>query len=54
MSGLNIDESVIIDETSPNKNNHITIMVSMLNEKNKYIKVLHKKIDKLNDILQVE
>lgn len=31
---------------------HINVLVSMLNEKNKYIKVLHTKIDTLNDKMQ--
>jgi hypothetical protein len=46
------DESMITeDDTTPNKQSHISILVSMLNEKNKYIKVLHKKVDKLNKIV---
>jgi hypothetical protein len=46
-----VDESSVQDEVSPTKKNHITVLVSMLDEKNKYIKQLHKKIDKLNDII---
>ncbi|CDW77939.1 UNKNOWN [Stylonychia lemnae] len=46
-----LDDSNIQDEVSPTKKNHVTVLVSMLDEKNKYIKQLHKKIDKLNDII---
>ena len=35
-----------------NKKNHVQALVSMLDEKNKYIKVLHRKVDKLNEIIQ--
>jgi hypothetical protein len=44
-------ESSILDEISPSKKNHVSVLVSMLNEKNKYIRQLHKKIDKLNDLI---
>ncbi len=40
----------IFDESSEKKN-HIQILVSMLDEKNEYIKVLHKKVDRLNVII---
>ena len=49
------ESSSILDEVSPAKRegtgNHIAVLVSMLNEKNKYIRQLHKKIDKLNDMI---
>ena len=50
---MNNDESMVTDDDqTPNKSsNHVTILVQMLNEKNKYIKVLHKKVDKLNKII---
>ena len=39
---------------SPNQQkSHIQILVSMLNEKNKYIKVLHQKVDNLNEMIQL-
>ena len=37
---------------TPNQSNHIKVLVSMLNEKNQYIKKLHRKVDKLNEIIQ--
>ena len=46
-----IDDSLLTDDATPNKKNHIGILVSMVNEKNKYIKDLHKKIDKLNEVI---
>ena len=52
-SMLNNDEnSMISEEVSPShQKNHVQLLVTMLNEKNQYIKVLHNKIDKLNDIV---
>lgn len=48
------DSSILEDASSPSKKNHISVLVSMLNEKNKYIRQLHKKIDKLNDLINTE
>ena len=31
---------------------HVSVLVSMLDEKNKYIKVLHRKIDKMSEMIQ--
>jgi hypothetical protein len=36
---------------NPSKKSHVTVLVTMLNEKNKYIKMLHLKIDKLNELI---
>jgi len=48
------DSFILEDASSPSKKNHISVLVSMLNEKNKYIRQLHKKIDKLNDLINTE
>eukprot|EP00347_Sterkiella_histriomuscorum_P005758 403355381 len=48
----NIDESSILEEISPNQKNHVNVLVQLLDDKNKYIKQLLKKVDKLTDLLK--